>query len=350
MNTLYKIAIILIMLFFQLIAKGQTEAIAKLDTTDITIGDQIKLQLSFSGPSGVEIVWPQINDTIVTAVEVVDRSGIDTIPSDANNAFYTQSLIITSFDSGYYAIPPFRFRFWESDDTVVHFVETSPLLLAVHTVEVDTTKVFKDIKMPIGAPYTFREALPWIFLGLALALIGFLLFYYLKKKKHDEPVFKARKPKLPSHQIAFDALETLRFKKLWQNGKVKEYHTELTDIIRIYISEGFGIHALEMTTEEIAESLEPTSVNEQAFAKLKDTFVLADLVKFAKAQPLPVENDLSLNNAMDFVKETMHIQQSPVQPESITEEIEGKPEDKSEKDPVDVVGNEVVNNEKKEQK
>ena len=349
MNTLYKIAVILIMLFFQLIAKGQTEAVAKLDTSDITIGDQVKLQLSFSGPSGVEIVWPPINDTLVTAVEVVDRSGIDTVSSDANIAFYTQSLIITSFDSGYYAIPPFRFKYREKDDTVVHFVETSPLLLAVHTVEVDTTKVFKDIKMPIGAPYTFREALPWIILGLALVIIGFLIFYYLKKKKQDEPVFKARKPKLPSHQIAFDALETLRLKKLWQNGKVKEYHTELTDIMRTYLSEGFGIHAMEMTTEEIAESLKLTSVNEQALTKLKDTFVLADLVKFAKAQPLPVENDLSLNNAMDFVKETMHLQKSPVQSESITKELEGKPDDKSEKDSVDVVGDDEVNNEKKEQ-
>ena len=350
MNTLYKIAVILIMLFFQLVAKGQTEASAKLDTTDIMIGDQIKLHLSFSGPSDIEVVWPSITDTIVSAVEVIDRSGIDTIPSNNNGELYTQNLTITSFDSGYYAIPPFRFQYRVKEDTALHFVETVPLLLGVHTVEVDTTQAFKDIKMPIAAPYTFREALPWILLGLGIILIGYLLYYYLKKKKHDEPVFKARKSKLPPHQIAFDALETLRFKKLWQNGKVKEYHTELTDILRTYISERFGVHAMEMTTEEIVESLEPTPVNEQALAKLKDTFMLADLVKFAKAQPLPVENDLSLNNAVDFVKETMHIEQAPVQTEEVKTENVQKPEENDKKKLDETGSDDKIKDEKKEQK
>ena len=349
MNIFYKIAVILIMLFFQLVAKGQTEAVATMDTSDIMIGDQIKLHLSFSGPSDVEVAWPQINDTIVSAVEVVNRTGIDTIRSENNN-HYIQNLTITSFDSGYYAIPPFRFKYRVEGDTALHFVETAPLLLGVHTVEVDTTKAFRDIKMPIAAPYTFREALPWILLGLGIILIGYLLYYYLKKKKHDEPVFKARKPKLPPHQIAFDALENLRFKKLWQNGKVKKYHTELTDILRTYISERFGVHALEMTTDEIVEVLEPTPVNDQALAKLKDTFVLADLVKFAKAQPLPVENDLSLNNAIDFVKETMHIEQVPVQTEELATENEQKIDKNDKKELVETGSDDKINDEKKEQK
>jgi len=349
MNTLYKIAVVLIILFFQLIAKGQTEeASAKLDTTDITIGDQIKLQLSFSGPSDVEVVWPKINDTIVKAVEVIDRTGIDTIPEGENNSLYTQNLTVTSFDSGYYALPPFRFVYKVKDDTVLHFVETSPLLLGVHTVEVDTTKAFKDIKMPIAAPYTLREALPWIILGLGVVLISYLLFYYFRKKKHNEPVFKTRKPKLSPFQIAFDALETLRFKKLWQNGKVKKYHTELTDILRSYISEKFGIPALEMTTDEIVENIDATPVNEQAKAKMKDIFVLADLVKFAKAQPLPLENDLSLNNAMDFVKETMHLNSEPIQNESNT--VDAEAEKKPEKEAIEPGNNIGIENDEKEQK
>jgi len=346
MNTLYKIAVVLIMLFFRFAANGQTEAEAKLDTTDITIGDQIKLHLSFSGPKDVEIAWPQITDTIVSDVEVIDRTGIDTIPGDNRN-LYTQNLTITSFDSGYYAIPPFRFKYRVKGDTVLHFTETAPLLLGVHTVEVDTTQAFKDIKMPIAAPYTLREALPWILLGLGIILIGYLVFYYLRKKKKDEPVFKAKKPKLPPHQIAFDALENLRFKKLWQNGKVKEYHTELTDILRTYISDRFGIHAMEMTTEEIVESLEPTPVNEQALAKLKDTFVLADLVKFAKAQPLPVENDMSLNNAIDFVKETMHIEVAPAKTDNIVE-TDNKPEESEKNETVEKNDSSEVNNEKEQ--
>jgi hypothetical protein len=107
---------------------------------------------------------------------------------------------------------------------------------------------------------------------------------------------------------------------------------------------------MEMTTEEIVESLEPTPVNEQALAKLKDTFMLADLVKFAKAQPLPVENDLSLNNAVDFVKETMHIEQAPVQTEEVKTENVQKPEENDKKKLDETGSDDKIKDEKKEQK
>jgi hypothetical protein len=50
--------------------------------------------------------------------------------------------------------------------------------------------------------------------------------------------------------------------------------------------------------------MKQTNVNGQAREKLLKTLTLADLVKFAKEQPLPVENDLSLNHCIDFVRET----------------------------------------------
>ena len=130
----------------------------------------------------------------------------------------------------------------------------------------------------------------------------------MKNRKKDEPVFRAQaKPKLPPHQIALDALDNLRFKKIWQSGRIKDYHTELTDIIREYLNGRFYIHAPEMTTDEIMEALKVTASNDQARQKIWQTLTMADLVKFAKMQPLPLEHDASFNNAFDFVKETMHI-------------------------------------------
>ncbi|MBE9481570.1 MAG: hypothetical protein IMY69_07740, partial [Bacteroidetes bacterium] len=115
------------------------------------------------------------------------------------------------------------------------------------------------------------------------------------------------KPKIPPHVIALDALEKLRINKLWQSGKIKEYHTEITDIIRVYIHERFGIDAMEMTTDEILASFNKKNdeVDDGLKNKLKQTLMLADLVKFAKEKPLPLENDKSLNNSIDFVKETI---------------------------------------------
>ncbi|MEZ5199689.1 MAG: hypothetical protein R2764_25900 [Bacteroidales bacterium] len=309
MKVLLKISILLIGLFWQLFTSAQTEAFSRLDTNAILVGDQINLELTFSCPADYSVQWPNLNDTIISEIEILSKSKIDTTYSKDNNGMLLRQVLrITSFDSGYYAIPPFRFNWKQSGDQLAHFTETDALLLEVSTIPVDTEKEIMDIKDPIEAPYTFREALPWI-IGLLLAIsIGYLVFYYLKKRKKSEPVFKAApKPKLPPHQIALDALDNLRHKKLWQSGLLKDYHTELTDILRDYIEGKFQKHAPEMTTDEIMEVIDRTATNVQAREKLRQTLILADLVKFAKEQPLPLENDGSLNNAIDFVKETIHL-------------------------------------------
>ena len=122
-----------------------------------------------------------------------------------------------------------------------------------------------------------------------------------------------------------NGLESLKVKKLWQAGKVKDYYTELTDIVRIYIEERFSVQAVEMTTEEILEGLKDSYIDQESINKLARTLVLADLVKFAKEKPLPLENDTSMNNTIDFVKET----RSEREVEEILEKIKIEPNNES---------------------
>lgn len=314
--------------FIHIAVKAQADALVTLDTNAILVGNQINLHLSFTGPKGIEIQWPKLNDTIISEIEILEKSKIDTSFSQDNSKIILhQTLKITSFDSGYYAIPPFRFNYKKPGDQLVQYAETQAVLLSVHTIPVDTAKEIRDIKKPIEAPFTFREALPWIIALLLLAGTGYFIYYYLKKRKKAEPVFRAPvKIKLPPHQIALDALENLRNKKLWQSGQIKDYHTELTDIIRDYVYGKFAIHAPELTSDEILNALNYTATNEQARQKLGQTFVVADLVKFAKMQPMPMEHDASLNNAIEFVKETMFLS-GPVQENTGADEELNKPDD-----------------------
>ncbi|MBL7893041.1 MAG: hypothetical protein JNL63_10450, partial [Bacteroidia bacterium] len=92
--------------------------------------------------------------------------------------------------------------------------------------------------------------------------------------------------------------------KLWQEGKVKQYHSRLTDILRLYIEARFKIPALEQTSDEIMSNFRSVLIDEESKKKIKQVFLVADLVKFAKEQPLPSENELSLTNAFDFVNGT----------------------------------------------
>jgi hypothetical protein len=116
------------------------------------------------------------------------------------------------------------------------------------------------------------------------------------------------KPEEPPHVIALRELEIIRKEKIWSKGQIKEYHVQITDVVREYIEKRFGVFAVEMTTSEILESFENNElISEADFMKLRQILELADNVKFAKYQALQNENDLSLKNSFDFVENTKEI-------------------------------------------
>lgn len=285
-------------------------ATATLDTNAILIGQQakIKLQVEYKTDQGeVKIDFPKIADTIIKQIEVVAQSKVERFirdSSDMSRLAQTQTFIITSFDSGYYAIPPFRFIV-NGDSSKA--IETEPLLFSVNTVTVDTTKNIKEIKPPIEVPFSWKEYLPYAYWGLGgMALLAGILFFihhYLKNRK-PKILPEIIVPKIPPHVTALEQLEKLKDQKLWQQGKLKQYHSELSDIIRQYIEHRFYIHAMEQVTDEIMHSFRTVDMHDELKMKLRQVLFLSDLVKFAKEQPLPNENEFSWSSAYEFVNAT----------------------------------------------
>lgn len=282
--------------------------ITRLDTGAMLIGDQVRMHIGINVPVKSSVTWPVIGDSILGHIRVLNRSKIDSVYSpDKKTLKLHQSLVLTTFDSGFYAIPPVKFLVQQPPDTSRLIRQSEPMFLTVHSLHVDTTQAIKPIKGPIKIPLSFREMLPWIIAGVILLLLGYFLFYWLRKRKNAEPVFRL-KPRiiLQPYEIALQELEKLRLKKVWQSGKIKEYHTELTEILRIYIEGRFGMMAMEMTSDEIIDQLKDNKeIIKDALDKLIQIFFMADLVKFAKAQPLPSEHELSLEYGITFVKDTM---------------------------------------------
>jgi hypothetical protein len=292
------------------------KAKAALDTTAIMIGDQIGLNLSVEAPDGSQVQWPPLPDTLVPHVEIIQRGKTDTVHQN-NALIMRRHLIITSFDSGYFNITPLHFAVKLPGKNTPDTVSTQDLFLQVYTPQVDTSKAFKPIVGPEAEPYTLGEILRWILLGLLV--IGGIVFliWYLHRRKKNQPLFvRKRKPKLPPDVEAIQRLEEIRLSRLWQAGKLKAYHSAITDIMRDYFARRFGIDAREMTTGEIIRELEKEPVvNKEVLSKVKSAFELADLVKFAKLKPSPLENDTSLNYCIDFVNETRETPPEPVSAE-----------------------------------
>ena len=284
------------------------------------IGDQVTLNLSFSFPAGTQVVWPSIKDTILGNIQVISRTKVDSSWStDKKNLKLTQDLRLTCFDSGFYTIPSIRFYYRNLPDTTIKFELTGLQVLTVHTMTVDTTKAIRPIKGPVKVGFSILEYLPWIIAGMwFLAIVGFLLYYFIKKRR-GEPIFLLRpNVKYQPHELALMELEKLRARKLWQAGKMKEYHTELTNILRKYIEDRFHIMAMESTSEEILDNLEEMTIIRKEWREiLREVLSMADLVKFAKYSPMPEEHERSMEYAVDFINITFAAPEPP-EPETKT--------------------------------
>lgn len=301
----------LLITFLAIIFAGQVhaqriKATASLDSSKILIGDQVKLFLEIDHPKNVDVTFPQVPDTINSLIEVLSRSGIDTLEAD-NEKFMKQiqAYTITCFDSGAYRIPPYWFKI--DMDGNIDSVPSNGVTLQVFSMEIDTTKGPTDIKMPYDAPLTLKEVTPYILGVILIGAIIFFLLYSIKRKKNNQPIFsRPQKPKEPAHIIALRELDRIKTEKVWQKGKTKQYYSELTDTLRTYIEDRFAIRAMEQVTDEILDSFraQKNLLNDKNFANLSQILQLADLVKFAKYQPLPDDDNLALVNAYFFINET----------------------------------------------
>jgi hypothetical protein len=285
----------------------------KLAHDSIALGSQTKINFSIATPDNYIWQWPVLADKITEKVEIVNQSRIDTVRQRRSDLVMLQKqMMITAFDSGYHAIPPFTFKYQLPGDTLWNMLETEPMLLFVAGLSVDLNIPIRDIKGPVSAPLTFMEILPWLLLAIIIVSAIILYRRYLKKKREGVPILpKPVKPKIPPHRVALDALENLQRKKLWQSGRVKEYHSEITDILRHYLEASFNIMAVEMTTSEIMEASLTQEMPSQAREKLRLIFERSDLVKFAKSMPLPAEHEESFMHAVDFIRSSIPLVPEP---------------------------------------
>lgn len=282
-------------------------ATASIDSSNILIGDHFHIQIKAVVPASHLIVVPVFVDSIAKSIEIVEASKIDsTYSSDKKMLTLSQTITATSFDSGAWMIPPFQFLHRAPGDTAMDAFFTNALKVNVNTVAVDTTQAIKDIKEPLKAPITFKEMLPWIIGGLIVIAAVFVFIYFFRRYKNKKPLFSLpEKPAVPAHVWALEELEKLRMKKLWQSNLIKEYYTELTDILRLYFEKRFAFDAMEMTTDEIMTAFKKQKDYNELTTKLEEILSTSDLVKFAKGMPLASEHETCFQLVKDIIENTI---------------------------------------------
>ena len=278
---------------------------ATLDSTTLFIGDQTDLHLRAIGEVGEQVTMPVLDKELIPGVEIVDRTIVDTISLKDGRVQYDQYLTVTSFEDSLFYIAPLPFV--SGDDTVWSDGLT---LNVVQPFEMDTTDMaITDIKGVYKAPIWWWGIFRWVLLAVLLAgvgIAGYYLITYLQRRKLEEAGNEVvTEPLRPAEEVALEKLDAIKEKKIWQQGQVKEYYTQLTDVVREYIARRFEVSSIEQTSDETLRDIRPLlSERKDLYDQLRKMLTLADLVKFAKWSTTPDENELSLRNAYTFVKET----------------------------------------------
>jgi len=300
-------------LTWSLFSQGQLLVpVAQLDTSDIRIGEQATLTLSIHYDVNSEqsnIDFPEIFETLAEHVEVVSVGEVEamlqTPDVDPHLFVKKQHIVITSWDSGLWAIPPFVFHINDKP------VETEAFLLRVEGVYADTSGAYRGItdleRLPFSLSHWLKEHWKWLAGGVGILAVLYLLFILLKripkKKEHVTPQVE-----LPLHVRMLERLEQIEQQQLWQAGKTKLFYSEVTEVMRAYVEERYTVPALERTTHELRRELNLTTMPKQYRELLLSNLEHADMVKFAKFKPIAAENELLLANAFRLIKETTYVQ------------------------------------------
>lgn len=286
---------------------------AKLDSNRIVIGDHLKLHISAKAPIDKILTFPPTEKWQLLNCEIVESMPLEKKIAD-HITTYTQTLTLTSFDTGIATIAPIPLL--ENDSLIVATTELLQFTVDSLPIFVDTTLAFKDIKSPLdGKDITLEKQKSdgkwWkiLLLCIAIAIIIAVGSYYLHKywkniwhKKKE--IEKKQQLKTNACSWALKNLRELKQKKLWQKGEVKTYYSELSMILRTYIEHQWDINAKEMVTPDIMEQITDLDINGEEVEELKRILETADLVKFAKWSPEMDEHERSIKSASNFVQNT----------------------------------------------
>lgn len=292
----------------------------QLDSAYLLMGKKTTLNIELltdGEPNGQLVVDPRKFPAEVEATP----GAIDTASLGNNRWQLRQQVVIQSFDSGMYVLPPIAYVARPGDT-----VRSNTLALKVVPVAVDSLTDIHDYTGVRDAGLRWFDHLPdwlvdwglWVFLGLLIA--GGALWAYMRYGR--KAVGNIRQAvavrRRPPYEEAIAQLNTLRGEHLCEQGHEKEFYTRLTEILRVYLQDRFGINAMEMTSSQILHSLDANEQTRLSKSAMRQVLTMADFVKFAKVRPLPDDNVASFNRALDFVESTKPEEQ-PQQPSTSTQ-------------------------------
>lgn len=288
--------------------QGLDIAELKIDTNCLKLGQQTVLKFSVSCSKNRKPIFPIWKNILDKKLDIISEGDVDTLTITDDKLKIRQELIVAKFNEDTIRLDSLVIPLVKGRDTI--FIGSNQLLVYPILENVDLEKDIRDIKSPVEIPYDWREILPYALIIIGGVLIGLIIYFLIriiqrrKKKRGLVPVVIPDEPKIPAHVIALEKLNHLKSKELWFTTDSKKYISDLTDVLREYISNRWDFDARESTSEEILMAEFILRIDHDALLKLKTIFGTSDFVKFAKANTGSDENKKLLDDAFFFVETT----------------------------------------------
>lgn len=269
-----------------------------VDKNSIFIGQQINYRVATSMPDNTyRLEWFTMPDSLGNFITVT-KNKIDSTTSNGNLNF-SQDIVITSFDSGLQVIPPLALSVSTLNGDSSFNIYTDSIPVNVTYSPMDSIMPFHDIKTIIEVKKTFLWW-TWLLVGLGVVLIIIWILFLLKffKKKKDPVIFES---KLSPFDEAIQLLSELEKENLVQNNKTKEYHFQLTEIFKRYLSRITNTYQMYLTTDELLIELNNFDLPKDLVAGFANSLRMGNAVKFARYIPPVYENEKSFSQTKEMI-------------------------------------------------
>jgi hypothetical protein len=282
--------------------RGPVVFVIKVSKREINIAERLNLLLEVQAGENYAVELPKFGEKL-EQFGIVDYS--DPQPRLlADNLLVDQKLyVLEPFLSGEYKIPPMQVSFWKkNDEQERHTLESEEISIKVSSLLPEDSEglQIKEIVPPVDWPWSGKIWMYWLIalVFAAGAVAGIVI--WKRRRNHAEVEVK-----LLPHEIAYRDLAILLEEDLVKKGEIKLFYLRLSNILRHYIENRFGLRAPECTTEEFLIDLRKTDdLLPDHKNLLKDFLKHSDLVKFAAHQPENKEIQTAFDACKQFIVET----------------------------------------------
>ena len=245
----------------------------------VTVGDTLTYHVDVIAPAGAGVLFgppvPRLGEFEVLRHRTRPRRELT-----EGMALWAEEYVVAVYSPGMHSISPVEVNVVDSDGTIRPLVGDT-VKVAVRSVLGEGESELRDIKGLATRPG--REIALWLIAGgAALAAALALLFW---RRRRRAPVRAVIAPPVPPDAAALRRLDELMKAGLLESGGFKAFYTELSDILRVYLSARHDLPAQEMTTTEIARGMEAKGVPGVFRSDTCRILDESDFVKFANANP-----------------------------------------------------------------